>query len=86
MLEILKQHQTPIAVGAGCLVVGLWIGINFGRGNPIHQNPFADPVVQYRFKAAGDDAIDNLSLSLKRMWAVVTGSEQPVDHHHERCC
>lgn len=55
------------------LAVGLWCGVNLGKGRPLWANPFANDSVQQQIKRTGSnllekgsDALEKGSQALKR--------------------
>lgn len=53
-----KLKLILVGVVAG-LLVGLWFGVNIGKGKPFYSNPFAEVSLQDRIKAKGLEVMEN---------------------------
>ena len=71
-LSDIKKHKKEIGFMAGGLLLGLWVGINFGKGSPIFVNPFADPQITHRIQRSGEEVIDASGGLLKKGWQLLT--------------
>ena len=40
------------------LLVGLWFGVNIGRGEPLYSNPFEARTVKQKLKRTGEDLLE----------------------------
>jgi len=47
------------------LLVGLWFGVNMGKGKPILSNPFADDNIPEKIKQKVGDKIEKLGGDIK---------------------
>lgn len=47
------------------LIVGLWLGVNIGKGNPIFGNPFAEEDLQKKLKEKVGESIEQLGEDIK---------------------
>ena len=47
------------------LIVGLWLGVNIGKGNPIFSNPFAKENLQQKIKERVGESIEQLGEDIK---------------------
>lgn len=58
----LKMVLTGLIIG---FVVGMWFGINIGKGNPIVSNPFAKQDIPEKFKQRVGEKIEKLGENIK---------------------
>lgn len=47
------------------LIVGLWLGVNIGKGNPIFGNPFAKEDLPQKIKEKVGESIEQLGEDIK---------------------
>ena len=47
------------------VIVGLWLGVNIGKGNPIFSNPFAKENLQKKIKQRVGESIEQLGEDIK---------------------
>ena len=47
------------------LIVGLWLGVNIGKGNPIFGNPFAKENLSKKLKEKVGESIEQLGEDIK---------------------
>ena len=47
------------------LIVGLWLGVNIGKGNPIFGNPFAEENLSKKLKEKMGSSIEKFGEDLK---------------------
>ena len=40
------------------VLLGMWFGVNIGRGKPFYSNPFEAETIQEKFKKAGEGALE----------------------------
>jgi hypothetical protein len=59
----IKQLMTGVVIG---VVLGLWMGVNIGKGQPVWGNPFADKPLSERAKETADRAIKNAKDALRK--------------------
>ncbi len=53
MKRVLRSFAVGLLVGG---VVGLWCGMNIGKGQPLLSNPFADVSLSQQASRAGSEA------------------------------
>ena len=54
-----KRNLRPLAVGLLLgLGLGLWFGVNLGRGRNLFDNPFARPTIGEQLKETGSLMLD----------------------------
>lgn len=51
------------------LLLGLWFGVNLGRGQPVYSNPFAAKPVHRKLLESGGDALEKSGRALKEQFA-----------------
>ena len=47
------------------VIVGLWLGVNIGKGNPIFGNPFAKENLSQKIKEKVGESIEQLGEDIK---------------------
>ena len=47
------------------LIVGLWLGVNIGKGNPVFGNPFAEENLSKKLKEKVGTSIEKLGEDIK---------------------
>lgn len=47
------------------IIVGLWLGVNIGKGNPIFGNPFAKENLSKKLKEKVGESIEQLGEEIK---------------------
>lgn len=47
------------------LIVGLWLGVNIGKGNPIFGNPFAKEDLSQKIKEKVGESLEQLGEDIK---------------------
>lgn len=47
------------------VIVGLWLGVNIGKGNPIFGNPFAEENFSKKIKEKVGSSIEQLGEDIK---------------------
>lgn len=47
------------------LIVGLWLGVNIGKGNPIFGNPFAKENLSQKLKEKVGESLEQLGEDIK---------------------
>ena len=76
-IKDLKNRITGIIIG---LVLGLWFGVNLGKGKPLFDNPFANPTIQSKIKQTGDKVLEESGKALeesgKALRKAVTGDKK----------
>lgn len=61
-MKVIKTLITGIILG---LAVGMWFGMNMGKGKPILSNPFADDNIPEKLKQKVGDKIEKLGEDIK---------------------
>ena len=61
-MKVLKMLLTGIIIG---FAVGMWFGVNMGKGNPILSNPFAKENIQKKLKQKVGESIEKLGEDIK---------------------
>lgn len=59
----LKKIIIGFVVG---VAIGLWFGINLGKGQPLYSNPFAERSITDRLLESGGDALEKSGQAIKR--------------------
>lgn len=59
-----KIKKLVIGFCAG-IVIGLWFGVNLGKGQPIYSNPFHNVSVKDRLVESGGDMLEKSGRALK---------------------
>ncbi len=47
------------------LLIGLWLGVNIGKGNPVFGNPFAEENLSKKLKEKVGSSIEQLGEDIK---------------------
>ena len=47
------------------IVIGLWFGVNLGKGQPIYSNPFHDASIKNRMIESGGNMLEKSGQALK---------------------
>lgn len=47
------------------LLLGLWLGVNIGRDQPLFSNPFAEKTLQEKIKGATTDIVKDAKRALR---------------------
>ena len=59
----IKKLIIGVVIGA---IVGFWIGINMGKGQPLFANPFADKEVRQMTKEKAAEIVDETKETIKK--------------------
>jgi len=59
-----KLKKLVIGFCAG-MVIGLWFGVNLGKGQPIYSNPFHNVSIKNRLVESSGDALEKSGRALK---------------------
>jgi hypothetical protein len=62
-MKRLKVFLSGLVIGA---LVGLWFGVNIGKGQPIYANPLSDPQVSGKIREAGKSVVRESGEALKK--------------------
>lgn len=73
MGKLLRGFATGLLVGG---LVGLWFGMNIGKGQPLLSNPFAEVTLSERIDRTADDAVDAVGDSAEEAGEAVEESLQ----------
>lgn len=63
MVKKLRNLVVCVAIG---LLIGLWVGVNMGKGRPIFSNPFAGGSVKEKIKRTGEDMLEKGGEALEK--------------------
>lgn len=61
-MKIIKMLFMGTLLG---LIIGLWLGVNIGKGNPIFSNPFAKEDLQKKIKQRVGESIEKFGEEIK---------------------
>lgn len=61
-MSAIKKLLMALAIG---IVIGLWFGINLGKGQPIYNNPFHEASLKHRLIESGGDMLEKSGKALK---------------------
>ncbi|MDZ7662752.1 hypothetical protein [Thiohalophilus sp.] len=56
------------------LAVGLWFGVNIGKGNPILSNPLDGPTLKQRVKDTTGDAVERAGKKMGEIGSGIKGN------------
>lgn len=70
-MKKLKLIISGIIIG---LAVGLWFGVNIGKGNPILSNPFDGPTLKQRVKDTTGDAVERAGKGMEKLGSDIKGN------------
>lgn len=59
----LKIFLSGLVIGG---LLGLWFGVNIGKGQPIYANPLSDPRVSGQLKEAGESVVRESGEALEK--------------------
>lgn len=62
-MKRLKILVLGLLIGLG---VGLWFGINLGKGQPLYSNPFDSESLQKKAKYTADEIVDDTKRALRK--------------------
>lgn len=61
-MKIIKMLITGLLLG---FAVGMWFGVNIGKGNKIFSNPFAKDNIEQKIKRKVGESIEKLGEEIK---------------------
>ena len=61
-MKVLRALITGLIVG---IAIGMWFGVNVGKGKPILSNPFADENIPEKVKRKVGEKIEKLGGDIK---------------------
>ena len=61
----MKMIKHLVIGGVIGLFIGLWFGVNLGKGQPIYSNPFHDVSIKDRLVESSGDALEKSGRALK---------------------
>lgn len=61
-MKIIKMLIMGLTIG---FAVGMWFGVNIGKGNPILSNPFVKENLQQKIKQKVGESIEQLGEDIK---------------------
>ena len=62
-MKRLKMLMLGLLIGLG---VGLWFGVNLGKGQPLYSNPFDSDSLQKKAKRTADEMVDDTKRVLRK--------------------
>ncbi|UCE89358.1 MAG: hypothetical protein JSW10_00510 [Pseudomonadota bacterium] len=62
----MKQVKTAVIWLVVGLALGLWFGVNIGKGKPVFSNPFQASTVQEKLRQTGDDILEKSGDALEK--------------------
>lgn len=55
------------------LAVGLWFGVNIGKGKPFYTNPFEGPTLTERLKKGTGEAVEKAGKKMEEIGSDIKG-------------
>ncbi|MDR9437551.1 MAG: hypothetical protein RI563_11765 [Thiohalophilus sp.] len=55
------------------LAVGLWTGVNIGKGKPLLSNPFDEPTLKQRLKESTGEAMERAGKKVEKLGSDIKG-------------
>lgn len=62
-MKKIKLLSLGLLVG---FLVGMWFGVNLGKGKPIYSNPFNKDSLQQKAKRTADDVLEDTKRVLRK--------------------
>jgi hypothetical protein len=62
----MKQVKTAAIWLVVGLALGLWFGVNIGKGKPVFSNPFQTGAVKEKLRETGDDILEKSGDALEK--------------------
>lgn len=62
-MKKLKVFLTGLVIGG---LLGLWFGVNIGKGQPVYANPLSDPQVSGKLREAGENMVRESGEALEK--------------------
>ena len=59
----LKTFVISVLIG---VLLGLWVGVNIGKGKSIFSNPFDEAAIQQQLKKSGDKILEKSGEALEK--------------------
>lgn len=69
-MKNLKLIIVGIIIG---VAVGLWFGVNIGKGKPILSNPFDEPTLAQRLKEGTGEAVEKAGKKMEEIGSGIKG-------------
>lgn len=69
-MKKLKLIISGIIIG---LAVGLWFGVNIGKGKPFYTNPFEAPTLAERLKQGTGEAVEKAGKKMEEIGSGLKG-------------
>lgn len=66
----LKIFLSGLVIGG---LLGLWFGVNIGKGQAIYANPLSDPRVSGKLKDAGENVVRESGEALEKTGKILKG-------------
>ncbi len=61
----MKRLKMLLTGGVIGLCVGLWFGVNIGKGKPVYSNPFNRDTLEQKAKRTADEVIEDTKRALR---------------------
>lgn len=61
-MKMIKNLVIGAAIG---LIVGLWFGVNIGKGKPLYSNPFAERSITKEIMKSSGDILEKSGKAIK---------------------
>jgi hypothetical protein len=71
-MKNLKLILFGIIIG---LAVGLWFGVNLGKGKPFYTNPFEEPTLAERLKRGTGEAVEKAGKKMEELGSGLKGDD-----------
>ena len=62
----MKQVKTAAIWLVVGLAIGLWFGVNIGKGKPVFSNPFEASTVKEKLRQTGDEILEKSGDALEK--------------------
>ena len=56
------------------VVVGMWFGVNIGKGKPFYTNPFEEPTLAERLKKGTGEAVEKAGKKMEQIGSDIKGN------------
>ena len=74
-MKTIKRLTYSLIVG---LTIGLWFGVNLGKGNPVYSNPFTEKSFQEKIKKTGGEMLEMSGKIVEEHGKALQGQEEPL--------
>lgn len=72
-MKTLKRLMMSLILG---LVIGLWFGVNLGKGNPFFSNPFSSHSLKEKIKKTGGEMLEMSGKIVEEQGKVLQGDPE----------